>query len=437
MNNTENWKSWEGRVVAARFPLRQWLGGSDHSAVFLTDLGESPSQKAALKLVPASVPDADLQISRWRGTVHLSHPHLIRLFEVGRCEFDSIPLFYVVTEYAEEDLSQILPQRPLTAGEAREMLPPVLDALAYLHAHVFLHGHLKPSNILAVDNQLKLSTDRLVVPGASIENANLSIFDPPELRAGTISPASDIWSLGVTLVTALTQHPAADSQPSRNPARPEMLAEPFRSIARDCLKPDPKLRCTIDEIRARLQSDADPRPITPDPIVPKRGFGLRTWLPLGVLLLAVAFFAARSLTHSEKQPGSPVAAPQEQAPEFTPSATPAPVTPPKETPTQTQKIPGRVIGQVIPEVPRSARNTIQGKVKVSVRVDVDPSGKVRSAKLTSAGPSKYFANMALKSAQGWEFSAPEVGGQKVPSSWILHFLFGRASTQVVPEKENR
>jgi hypothetical protein len=39
-------------------------------------------------------------------------------------------LIYVVMEYAEENLSQILPHRPLTPAEAREVLEPVLDALA-------------------------------------------------------------------------------------------------------------------------------------------------------------------------------------------------------------------------------------------------------------------------------------------------------------------
>ena len=51
MNNTEAWKTWEGRTVDGKFPLRRWLGGSDHSAVFLTDLGGS--QKAVIKLIAA------------------------------------------------------------------------------------------------------------------------------------------------------------------------------------------------------------------------------------------------------------------------------------------------------------------------------------------------------------------------------------------------
>ena len=55
MSKPETWKSWEGRVVEGKFPLRQWLGGSDHSAVFLTESANLPSQKIAIKLIPVAI----------------------------------------------------------------------------------------------------------------------------------------------------------------------------------------------------------------------------------------------------------------------------------------------------------------------------------------------------------------------------------------------
>ena len=89
---------------------------------------------------------------------------------------------------------------------------------------------------------------------------------------------------------------------------------------------------------------------------------------------------------------------------------------------------------MLPDVPRSAQNTISGTIKVVVRVQVDASGKVTSTALKSAGPSRYFANQALKAAQHWEFSAPQAGGQPVPSTWLLQFRFKRKSIQAVPER---
>jgi serine/threonine protein kinase len=58
-------------------------------------------------------------------------------------------------EYAEENLSTILSSRPLIPTETHEMLDPMLDALAYLHTQGFVHGHIKPSNIMAVNERLK------------------------------------------------------------------------------------------------------------------------------------------------------------------------------------------------------------------------------------------------------------------------------------------
>src|SRR5258708_19922489 len=136
MDNTALWKAWEGRVVAGKFPWRQWLGGSDQSAVFLTELG---ARKAAIKLVAAKVSD-DKQLSRWRAAAQRSHPHLVHIFEVGRCEFHGTTLLFRGPEYAEEDLSQILPQRPLRTPETQALLPPVLDALPYLHRHSSFHS---------------------------------------------------------------------------------------------------------------------------------------------------------------------------------------------------------------------------------------------------------------------------------------------------------
>jgi TonB family protein len=88
----------------------------------------------------------------------------------------------------------------------------------------------------------------------------------------------------------------------------------------------------------------------------------------------------------------------------------------------------------MPEVSRGALNTIRGRVKVSVQVQVDTSGKVSEARLVSPGPSKYFASRALAAARQWKFSAPQVGPQPSPSEWLLRFEFGRGSTQVFPSQ---
>jgi hypothetical protein len=101
---TEASKQWEGQVVEGIFLLRQFLGGTDHSAVFLTDYNEGEPQKAVIKLFPADPATADLQISSWESAAQLSHPNLLRLLSGGRCKLQGNDLLYLVMEYAEEDL---------------------------------------------------------------------------------------------------------------------------------------------------------------------------------------------------------------------------------------------------------------------------------------------------------------------------------------------
>jgi TonB family protein len=96
---------------------------------------------------------------------------------------------------------------------------------------------------------------------------------------------------------------------------------------------------------------------------------------------------------------------------------------------------GEVAYQVMPEVLQSARDTIRGTVKVSVKVKVDRSGNVEDAELGSPGPSRYFARAALQAAQLWKFKPPSVGSQGILSSWTLQFEFSRDETTVVPMQE--
>ena len=51
MSQPETSRRWEGRVIEGKYLLRQWLGGSDHSAVFLTEFQDQPLPKVAIKLI--------------------------------------------------------------------------------------------------------------------------------------------------------------------------------------------------------------------------------------------------------------------------------------------------------------------------------------------------------------------------------------------------
>jgi len=203
---SELWAKWEGQVIDGGLPLRRLVGVSDHSGVFLTEAPARGLANAAIKLVPAIPTLAESQLAHWNAAAGLSHPRLLRLFASGRCQLDNLHFLYVLMEYADQTLAQLLEARALTEIEARETLPPTLEALAFLHSRNAVQGQLKPSNILVVGEQLKLASDTIrPAGGAATSISMLSVYDPPEGRDGSFSTAGDIWALGVTLYEALTR----------------------------------------------------------------------------------------------------------------------------------------------------------------------------------------------------------------------------------------
>jgi TonB family protein len=446
----ELWKNWEGRLVDEKFPLRQWLGGSDHSGIFLTeragpDSTSRDSQTAVIKLIPADKLDADAQLARWEIAAKLSHPNLIQLFGGGKCQIDDTPVLYLVMEYADENLAQILPLRPLAPEEAAQMLPPTVEALAFLHESGFVHGRIKPSNIMAANERLELSADGLSKSGDPRFPGEPSGYDAPEVPTMGLSPAADMWSLGMTLVAVLTQHEPELNQSHRELNAPETLPEPFREIASRCLSADPTQRCSANEIltllerqfvpshSARKENPAEAYALNETAREARPKEKNKTVVPamiVAVIVVILALVAGKFMGRPPETSSTETRlAPTEPA--TTPTA-PAATTAAPNAVAQ-----GAVLQQVLPDVSRSAQSTITGKIKVSVQLAVDASGKVTQAKLISAGPSRYFAGQALSAARRWTFSAPEVGGQKKASEWLLRFQFGRSGTEVFPKEIDR
>jgi serine/threonine protein kinase len=440
----EDGKQWEGKVVNGIFPLRQYLGGSDRSAVYLTEIGGKNPRKAAIKLVEGNIADADIQLARWRFASKLSHPHLLQIHEVGSCKLGDDELLFVVTEYAEETLSQILPQRPLTPEEARELLNPSLQALTYIHQNGFAHGHLKPSNIMVVGEQLKLSSDSVCRIGAPyVSGSKPSLYEPPEASGEGFTPARDVWSLAVTLTEALTQRlPVWTDRLQSEPSIPASMPKPFADIARHSLLRDPRSRWTVAAISARL---AQPAAVPQQPVQkqkstqgngststgkPRREIG--TWLYAGAMIAAIAI----AVLLASWLRGGHTPEPSHAAPAVTRSEKPSPNLEKSRRSAQTvHTIPSsstsdQVVRQVVPDVPEKALHTIHGKIRITVRVRVDEAGNVVRAEFTNRGPSRYFANEAMQAAQTWKFAQ----GPNASRAWFLQFVFERSGVTVQPRQ---
>jgi len=240
-----------GQLADGRFPLRKLLGVSQNSAVFLTSEPVQPGDPApdvAIKLIPEDPSTSDLQLEHWRAAAALSHPGLLRIHHFGRCTIDGSPCLYIVTDRADEDLGQLLPRRALTPDETSGMLAAVLPTLDFLHESGFVHAGIKPSNIHATGDNVKLSADRIVPAGESASAWPLAApFAAPE---SVLFPSSDTWSLGISICETLSKI-LPQQRPSGRFVLPELPA-PYAEIVRSALVEEATLRITLDQVRSLL-----------------------------------------------------------------------------------------------------------------------------------------------------------------------------------------
>jgi len=436
---TEIWTKWESRIINGVFPLRRFLGTSNHSVVFLTEYKAKSISNAAIKLVPADPALDEAQLSHWRSISGLSHPHLLRLFDAGRCQLGGHDFLFVVMEYAEQTLAEVLPNRALTLDEVREMLPPTLDALTFLHRRNLVHGQLKPPNFLVIDDQLKLASDTIHPAGESKARITKpSLYDPPEATGGIASAAGDVWGLGVTLVEALSQEPPAWSDERYDSVSlPDHL--PYQNVIRRCLSRNPAHRPTLVDLADQItRAPASAVSIAPPevPVAAERAAlqrlpaNLNLFIATGAaaLTMVVAIWAAVNLFGSRRGAEQSLPASSQTPSRHAPAPEPAlqnPVTPASaSTPTgplEKAAAPS-AIHEEIPNVPRRAREAIRGRIKVRVRVTVDRSGNVVAETVDVPGSSKYFARLAAEAAVKWKFAPAD---SPVLRKWLLHFEFSR------------
>lgn len=393
---------------------------------------------------------------------------------------DSTDLILLVMEYAEENLAQIIPGRRLTPEETSQVLDSALDALSYLHGQELVLGDLRPAGIMAIKDQLKLASDCIGKAGEPFPNSEqLSVYDPPEKAGGRTSPAADIWSLGITLVEVLTQRlPTWNRHGQADPVLQEELPAPFSEIVRGCLRRDPGQRLTVSGIKALLhpKASASPSvPVTAAPPMPEKPQprqkpnaipaakpaqaakpaniwwkSSRTRLivlsAIFIVFLALLLRIVRTPDHPRRTsaiteppkagtPDSKATSDGQQQPiDLTRSAVPS-----RDKPSPASSSPAapaiattgapanqEVVHEVLPDVSQTARDTIQGTVRVRVKVQVDRAGNVLESNLDSAGPSKYFARLAMQAAQSWKFVP---SGQDEKREFLLHFDFTNSGTR--------
>ncbi|MFD5129290.1 protein kinase domain-containing protein [Streptomyces olindensis] len=213
----------------------------------------------------------------------LRHPRLVRMYETltvddpDRPELDGATV--LVLERAQGSLSALLTATPRpAAGPA--LLAQICEGLAQLHGAGWVHGDLKPANVLLMeDGSVRLADFNMAaeLEGTHAYTPAFSTPDytPPELlwteigeRGRRIRPSADVWAFGVLAHLVLTDSfplPGATPTARRDAAAayargtdelrlsPD-LPEAWREIVRGCLTRTHTDRITTDALLRRVEA---------------------------------------------------------------------------------------------------------------------------------------------------------------------------------------
>lgn len=154
----------------------------------------------------------------------LSHSAIPQYLDYFEQTSDRVKSFALVQTYipAKSLQEHLQAGRSFSEAEVQELAKALLEILIYLHDRhpAVIHRDLKPSNILLSDRtgnsigQVYLVDFGSVQTLAAKEDGTITVvgtygYMPPEQFGGRTVPASDIYSLGATLIGLLTgTHPA-------------------------------------------------------------------------------------------------------------------------------------------------------------------------------------------------------------------------------------
>lgn len=290
----------EGSRIGPYRLIREIGRGGMGSVYLAARADEQYESNVAIKLVRSGF-DTDFVLRRFRGErqilARLQHPNIGRLLDGGTTERE-IP--YLVMEYVQGSrITTYAVERRLSVEERIRLFLPVCSAVEYAHRAFIVHRDLKPGNILVdatgTPKLLDFGISKLLhceVPdGADMQDAVMATPDyasPEQIVGDPVTPASDVYSLGVVLYELLTgvrPYCIVQSTPQEleraiclTPVLPpseavhkdrtlaRRLSGDLDAIIQCAMRKDPQQRyASVERLAGDLQRHLEQRPVTARP----------------------------------------------------------------------------------------------------------------------------------------------------------------------------
>jgi serine/threonine protein kinase len=202
----------KGDVFAERYTIERRLGVGGMGTVYLAADSMLNGEKVALKILHPQFGEDSVLTKRFLSEVKLTrkvtHPNVVRTFDIGKKD----GLLFFSMEYVEGiSLKEKCAGKPLEYKEAGRILIEICKGLEAIHQAGVIHRDLKPGNVIITsDGDIKVTDFGVARSGVSTLTAHdglvgSALYMSPEVWAGNdISPATDIYSLGIVVYEMLT-----------------------------------------------------------------------------------------------------------------------------------------------------------------------------------------------------------------------------------------
>ena len=257
-----------------RYSIINLIGKGGMGAVYHAVREDDFRMQVAIKLLRRGT-DTDVALSRFRDErqilAGLQHPNIARLLDGGSTDAG---LPYIVMEYVDgRPLLEYA--EPLPVRGRLQLFRSVCQAVQYAHQNLIVHRDIKPANILVTSEGIPKLLDfgiaKLLDPpgdgGAPARTATAARLmtpnyaSPEQLRGEPVTPATDIYSLGVVLYELLTGH-RVHSMKSYPGDALEKLDGDLGDIVVMALRPEPERRyASAAEFSADLDRFLQDRPV--------------------------------------------------------------------------------------------------------------------------------------------------------------------------------